>query len=208
MQVAPDAPALGVGGLDHTRARAPQRRRLMAALELGRRPRREDPHRGDVVVAGLHRPRVHHGHVAEVRAVGGAQADREVALEAHVDRRLGLREALRQRLRERDDRLLDDERARLAARVVLERLVHPVAVVPAAEHPHVLAVGVGGLGDEGELRVERQRDVADQAAKELVADRARGALGDGAKQVAAAEPRVGLVGVDERRHEPATRHRC
>ena len=52
VQVAADAPALGVGGLDHARARAPQRGRLMAALELGRRPRREDAHRGDVIVPG------------------------------------------------------------------------------------------------------------------------------------------------------------
>jgi hypothetical protein len=36
----------------------------MAALELGRGPRREDPHRIDVVILGRHRPRVHHAHVA------------------------------------------------------------------------------------------------------------------------------------------------
>ena len=142
VQIAADAPALRVGGLDHARARALQRGRLLAALELGRRPRREDAHGGDVIVPGRHRAGVHHGHVAEVRAVGGAQADREVALEAHLDRRLGLREARRQRLRERDDRPLHDERARLAVRVVLERLVHPVAVVPAADHAHVLSVGL------------------------------------------------------------------
>ena len=191
VQVAADAPALGIGGLDHARARASQRGRLLATLELGRRPRREDAHRGDVVVLGRHRPSVHHGHVAEMRAVGRAQADREVALEAHVDRRLGLGEALRQRLRERDDRPLHDQRARLAARVVLERLVHPVALVPAAHHPHVLARRVRGLCDEGELRAERQRDVTDQAAKELVPDRTRGSLGNGAKQVPAAELHAG-----------------
>jgi hypothetical protein len=140
--------------------------------------------------------------VTEVRAVGGPQADREVALETHVDRRLGLREEPRQRLRERHDRLVDDERARLALRVVLEWLGHPVAVVPAADHPHVSAVGIARLGDEGELRVERQRDVTDQAAKELVADRARGPFGNDAEQVPAAEARVGLVGVDVKRHDP------
>jgi hypothetical protein len=192
VQIAPDAPALGVGGFDHTCARAPQCSRLLAALELGRRPRREDAHRGDVIVPGLHRLRVHHGHVAEVRAVGGAQADGEVALEAHVDRRLGLRKALRQRVRERDYGPLDDERTRLAAGVVLERLVHPVAVVPAADHPHVLAVGLGGLCDEGELRGERQRDMTDQATEELVTHRTRGALGNRAKQVPTAEPRIGV----------------
>ena len=96
----------------------------------------------------------------------------------------------------------------LPSRVVLERLVHPVAVVPAADHPDVLAVGLGGLGDEGELRVERERDVTDEAAKELVADRARGPLGDRAKQIPAAETRAGLVCVGERRHDPLPAHRC
>ena len=63
-------------------------------------------------------------------------------------------------------------------------------------------VGIAGLRDEGELRVERQRDMTDQTAKELVADRARGPFGNGAKQVPAAEARVGLVGVDVKRHDP------
>jgi hypothetical protein len=202
VQVAPDAPALSVGGFDHACARAPQGGRLMAALHLGRRPRREDAHGGDVIVAGLHPPGVHHRHVTEMRAVGGAQADREVALEAHLDRRLGFREALRQGVGERHDRSVHDERAWLALRVVLERLIHPGAVVPAADDPYVLAVGLGGLGDEGELRFERDRHVADQASKELVADRTRGPFGDGTKQVSAAEPRAGPVGVGDRRHEP------
>ena len=142
VQVAPDAPAFGIGSVDHACPRAPQRGGLMATLELGRRPRREDAHRGDRIVSGPHRSRVHDGHVAEVRAVGGTQADREVALEAHLDRRLGLREAPRQLLRERDDRVFHDECARLALRVVLQRLVHPVAVVPAADHTDVLAIGL------------------------------------------------------------------
>jgi len=208
VQIAPYAPALGIGGVDHTCSRAPQRGRLTATLELGRRLRGGAAHRGDVIVFGPHRPRVHDAHMAEVCAVGGSQADREVALETHVNRRLGLRKAPGQRLRERDDRLVHDERARLAARVVLEWLVDPVAVIPAADHPYVLAVGLGGLCDEGELRIERERDVTDQAAKELVADRTRCPLGDSAKQVPAAKARIGLVCVGERRHEPATRHRC
>jgi hypothetical protein len=112
-----------------------------------------------------------------------AQADREVALEAHLDRRSGLREALRQRLRERDDRLLDDQRARLAAGVVLERLGEPVPVVPAAHHADVLAGRVRGLGDERELRVERQRDVPDKATKELVSDSTCRSFGNCAEQV-------------------------
>ena len=200
VQIAADTPALGIGGLDDTCTRVPQRGGLTATLELGRRSRREDTHRGDIIVRGLHRPRVHHRHMTEVRAIGSAQANREVALKAHVDRRLGLWEARRELLRKRDDRSLHDERARLAAGVVLEWLLHPIAVEPAAEHPHVLPVRVGGLCDEGELGPERERDVADQAAKELVSDRTRGALGNGAKQVPAAGPCIAVVDVGERRH--------
>jgi len=180
----------------------------VAALELRRRARGEDPHRLDVLVPGPHRARVHHGDVAEVRAVRGAQADREVALKPHVDRRLRLGEARRQRLREGDDGALHDERARLAAGVVREGLVHPVAGVPAADDPHVLSGRVVGLGDEGELRVERERDVPDEPAKELVPDGSGGALADRAQQIPAAEPRSGLIGVDGRWHEPAPRLRC
>ena len=205
VQVAADPPALRIGGFDDPRARVPQCSLLMATLELGRGPRREDAHRGDVIVSCLHGSRVHHGHMAQVGAVGGAQADREVALETHVDRRLGLGEARGQRVRERDDRLVHDERAGLAVRVVLERLVHPVAVVPAADHPYVLARGVRGLGDEGELRVERQRDVTDQPANELVTDRTSGSLGHCAKQIAVADSRATRVDVGRRRHEPPTR---
>jgi hypothetical protein len=167
----------------------------MAALELGRGPRREDPHGGDIVVLGRHRPRVHHGQVAEVRAIGRAQADREIALEAHLDRRVGLGKERRQRFRERDDRPLHDQRARLAARVVLEGLVEPVALVPAA-HPHVLSARVRGLSDERELRVERKTDVAHQAAQELLSDHAGGSLGNRAKQVPATDGRTRRLGVD------------
>jgi hypothetical protein len=140
--------------------------------------------------------------VAEVRAIGRAQADREVALEAHVDRRLGLGKALRQSVREGNERPLDHQRAGLAARLVLERLVHPVAVIPAADHPHVLTAGVRGLRDEHELRVERHRDVTDQLAKEGIPDRTRGSLRNRAKQVPAGESRTGPVGVDVERHDP------
>jgi hypothetical protein len=59
----------------------------------------------------------------------------------------------------------------------------------------VLSAGVRGLGDERELRVERHREVTDEALEELVADRARGPFGDSAKQVP----------VYVRRHEPANR---
>ena len=90
----------------------------------------------------------------------------------------------------------------LPSRVVLEWLAHPVALEPAADHLHVRPGRVRRLGDERELRVERQRDVMDQAAQELVANRARGSLGNGAEQVPAAEPRAGTVDVDVGRHEP------
>ena len=38
VQITADAAALGIRGLDHTGARAPQRGRLKATLELGRGP--------------------------------------------------------------------------------------------------------------------------------------------------------------------------
>ena len=41
-KIAPDAPALGVGGVDHTGARMAQRDGLTTALKLGRGPGRED----------------------------------------------------------------------------------------------------------------------------------------------------------------------
>src|SRR5262249_9619418 len=54
-----------------------------------------------------------------------------------------------------------------------------------------------------ELGVERERDVTDEAAEELVSDRSRRPLGDRAQQVAPAEPRIGFVDVERGRHQPA-----
>ena len=117
-----------------TRARdSVERARLVAPLELGRRAGREDPQRRGVLLARLHRPRVEHREVPEVHAVRGLQADREVALQPEVDRDLGLREALGQRLGERHPRVVGDDRARRAGGVVLERLVDERAVVPARQ---------------------------------------------------------------------------
>ena len=62
--------------------------------------------------------------------------------------------------------------------------------------------GVRGLRDEDELRVERQRDVPDQAAKELVPDHAGGPFRNGAKQIPAAELRLRLTDVGERTQYP------
>ncbi len=45
--------------------------------------------------------------------------------------------------------------------------------------------------------------MTDEAPKELVADGTRGPFGNGTKQLSAAKPRAGLVGVGKRRHEPA-----
>ena len=133
VQVAPDAAALGVGRLDHAGARRPQRRRLCAPLELRAGARGEDPQDGDVLGLGLHALRVEHGEVAEVGVLRVAQAHREVALEPHLDRAPVLGEVLHQALGEGDERLARDERARLAGRVVLERLLDRRAVVPARD---------------------------------------------------------------------------
>ena len=187
VEVAPDPAALGVGRLDHPSAGLLQRTRLVAALELGGGAGGEDPQGGDVLLAGLHRAGVEHGDVAEVHVLGGAQADREVALEAELDCRRVVREALGQRLRERHPRVLGDDGAGLALGVVLERLVHEGAVVPADERAHVLSGGIVGLGDQDELGRERLGDVAGEAAQELLAHRARGACGDRGEQLLPAE---------------------
>ena len=95
-----------------------------------------------LVVVGLHGARVEDREVPEVGAVRGAQAHGEVAVQAHVDGGLVVGEALHERVRHRDDGALGDERARRAVGVVLERLRHGRAVVPAGEHPDVHAVRV------------------------------------------------------------------
>ena len=122
----------------------------------------------------------------EVGAVRGAQAHGEVGVQAHVDGGLVVGEALHQGVRHRDDGALGDEGAGGAVGVVLERLRHRRAVVPAGEHPDVRAVRGGGLGHHGELRVEGVRKAADQGAQELLADLAGGALGQRPEQVAPA----------------------
>ena len=72
VEVAPEAAPLGVGRLDHTRARLLERARLVAPLELRGGAGGEDPQGGDVLLARLHRPRVEHRDVAEVHVLGGA----------------------------------------------------------------------------------------------------------------------------------------
>ena len=191
VQVAPDAAALLVGRLDDPRAGFRQRARLVAPLELRRGARREDPQRRGVLLARLHWLRVEHRDVPEVHVLGGAQADRDVALQAEVDRDLGAREALLQRLRERHPRVVGHDRARRAGGVVLERLLDERAVVPGGERGHVHAGGVGGLADQHHLGRERLRDIAGQAAQELVADRTRGALGNRRQELVTSKPTGG-----------------
>jgi hypothetical protein len=69
----------------------------------------------------------------------------------------------------------------------------------------VLAIGLGGLCDEGELRVEGQRDVLYQATQELVADRTRGSFGNRTKQVPASDRASGWsVSANEATRYPAS----
>ena len=201
VQVAPDAAALLVGGLDHPRARLRQPALLVAALELGAGAGGEDPQRGRVLLVGLHRPRVEHREVPEVHALRRLQAHRQVALEPELDHGLVVREALGQRLGERHPRVLGGDRAGRAGGVVLERLVEVGAVVPAGDHLDVHAGGVGGLGDHHHLGAERLGDMAHEAAQERLAHRARRTLGDGAEQIVAAEP-PGAGGRGHRRIVP------
>lgn len=112
VQVAADAPALGVRGLDHTGARGLQCGLPIAALELGARARGEALQHRDVLRLGLYPPLVEHREVVVVVRAGVAQADREI--QPHVARALVLGELLDQPLRERRERLPGHERARLA----------------------------------------------------------------------------------------------
>ena len=125
VEVAPDAAALGVGRLDHPRARLLERARLVAPLELRGRAGGEDPQRGDVLLA---RPPSDAASSTAMwprcTSVGGAQADREVALEPELDRGRSFGEALGQRLRERHPRVLGDH-ARRACRRCRTRTARP-----------------------------------------------------------------------------------
>jgi hypothetical protein len=71
----------------------------------------------------------------------------------------------------------------------------------------VVSGGITRLCDERELRVERQGDVTDQAAKELVSDRTGGSLRNGAEQIPAAGSRTGALSLDVRRQEAPPRRR-
>ena len=66
----------------------------------------------------------------------------------------------------------------------------------------MLPARIRGFGDERELRVECDRDVTNQAAKELVAHRTRSSLGNRTQQVPTAESGTPPIGVELRRHEP------
>ena len=90
---------------------------------------------------GLHRPRVEHRPMPEVRAVRTAQADRQIALQAHLDRCRVLREALGERVREGHHGLLDGHGARKTLGVVLVRLVPVCAVVPRRHHARCVPSG-------------------------------------------------------------------
>ena len=69
VQVTAEPPALCVGHLDDAPPRRLQRGLLTAALELGGGARREDPQSGELLLVGLHRPRVEDREVAEMRPV-------------------------------------------------------------------------------------------------------------------------------------------
>ena len=161
VEVAPDAAALGVGRLDHPRARLLERARLVAPLELRGRARGEDPQRRGVLLA-----RPPSGACRAPRGGRGGRRRRSAGRPRGSSARPSLtaervvREALGQRLRERHPRVVGDHRARRAGGVVLERLLHEGAVVPADERAHVHAGGVVRLGDQDHLGRERLGDVA------------------------------------------------
>ena len=86
VEVAADAAALLVGGLDHAGAgrgdlglALAQGDLVAAALDLGGRAGGEDRQRRDLVVAGLDPPAGEDAEVAEVRPADPAHRDREIA---------------------------------------------------------------------------------------------------------------------------------
>ena len=157
---------------------------LVAAppLELGRGARGEDPQRGELLLVGVQRRPGQHAEVADVPAVEAPQRHREVAVQAHLDDHLVAGKRSRTPDRVRDQIAVADLGARRALEAVLHRLGEPAAL-PAGEEPRVVAVLGDDLGDERDVRAERQRGVLDETLEELLADRSCGPLGEEPEEV-------------------------
>jgi hypothetical protein len=121
--------------------------------------------------------------VPDRAAVEPPHRDGEVALQPQVDEELVRREALADPARVGDDvGAGHDLRARRALDAVLQR-IGEAAALPAGEEAREAGRVRQELGDEGDVSPERLRGVLDEALEELLADRARGALGDEPEEV-------------------------
>ena len=192
VQVAPDPAALLVGGVQEPGARrrhlglARAQRGLVAApLELGRRARGEDAQDRELLLARVDLRAREHADVADRRAGGAVHRHAEVAVEPVADDEGVAREAPHGARRVADD---VDALDRLAGRVgerVLVALGQQLAARPAGEDAGARrGLGVGELGDVGDVGRERGGEAARERAQEGGADRAGGALRDRPEQVA------------------------
>src|SRR4051812_41050832 len=145
VQLAADAAALVVGGLDHTGARSgdlglagAQEGLVAAALDLGGGAGGEDAQRGDLVLARVEMAVREDAEVAEARTVDAAKGDAEVALEVvAVDERSGA-EALAGTVGQRHD-VVVGELAGRAGQLVLRALRQPCPTPrPRGDHPGAL----------------------------------------------------------------------
>jgi hypothetical protein len=192
VQVAPDAPALVVGGLHHARAgrrdlglALAQGDLVTAAVDLGRRARGEDGQRGDLVVARVDAAAGEHADVAEVGAADAAHGEREVGLEvlAADDRPRGKVGA--DAVRDDDHVLFEHLLADRPGERVLGALGEPRGpAVPGGDDAHPPRAVIDRLGHERELGVERFGDVVDERAQERLADDPGRPRRDGPEEVA------------------------
>ncbi len=194
VQVAPDPPALLVGGLDGASAGGDdlvgaqaQRALVAAALELRPGAGGEHVHRLQLARRGIERARGDDADVADRAAVRAAQRDRQVAVQ-----RVGAQEAV---VRVAQARAAADEQQLVLVGVLARRAgqredvalaqLHAVGV-GAGDRARVAGAVLGQLGDEGDLGVQRAAELFHQAAQEGGADDTRGPGGEAGEEIALA----------------------
>jgi hypothetical protein len=181
VQVAADAAALVVGGLDHAGARRgdlglvlAQGDLVPAALDLGGRAGGEDRQRGELVLARVDPAAGEDPEVAEVDTADAAQRDREVRLEVLARDDGPGRQVRPNSLGHGDDVLLEHLRADGPGQVVLRALRESCrAPVPRGDDADAPRLRPDALRDERDLGVEGLGDVVRERAQERLADDAR-----------------------------------
>ncbi len=195
VQVAPDPAALLVGGVhgagaarDHLVRARPQRALVAAAVELGGRAGGEDLQRVQLARLRVHRAGRHEADVADGAAVGAAQRDRQVAVEAvRVEERV---------VRIAPARAVADEQQVARVGVLAGRAPQQELVALAQLHPGHVGGGdrarvarpvLDQLRDERDVGLQRVLELVHEPAQEGGADDQRGAGGEAAEQVALAD---------------------